>query len=89
MFGENQIKILDDAYVSGGNEEDVLIFRNKKMKLMANSSLLIRNTSKDDVGLYRCRVKNGIGSGLVHTIKLAIGGNVLNGITVVLYHTPI
>lgn len=54
------------------------VVSNSHMHTLENGSLMIRDVSEEDSGVYLCQANNGVGSGLSKVITLKVHGNTEN-----------
>ncbi|GBM46999.1 Titin [Araneus ventricosus] len=59
----------------GENSGSTLVSISNQITVFSNGSLYIENIEKEDEGMYKCNVSNGIGSSLVKTIMIKVIGD--------------
>lgn len=52
------------------------VVSNSHMHTLENGSLMIRDVSEEDSGIYLCQANNGVGSGLSKVITLKVHGKI-------------
>ena len=52
------------------------VVSNSHMHTLENGSLMIRDVSEEDSGVYLCQANNGVGSGLSKVITLKVHGKI-------------